>query len=107
MKWRIEPQFLQNNEVVMVNLDKWNKLSQQARDLLQKIAIEYEKESMDKVEQESAKELKRLQAAGMQTVELKGDYRKKYLEIGARHVLEEAGKVRSPRRGGIEAPLLK
>jgi TRAP-type transport system periplasmic protein len=80
LKWRIEPQFLQNNEVVMINLDKWNKLSQQARDLLQRVAIEYEKESMKSVEQESGMELRRLQAAGMQSIELKGDYRKKYLQ---------------------------
>lgn len=80
LKWRIEPQFLQTNAVVMVNLDKWNGLPKQARELLQKIAIEHEEDSRDIIAQEAAKELKRLKAAGMQVVELKGDYRKKYLK---------------------------
>ena len=79
LKWRIEPQFLQTNAAVMINVDKWNGLSKQAQELLQKVAIEHEADSRDVMAQEIAKELGRLKAAGMQIVELKGDYRKKYL----------------------------
>lgn len=80
LKWRIEPQFLQTNAVVMVNLDTWNKLSKEAQDVLQSVAIEHEKTSRDVISSQAVAELKKLKAAGMQTIELEGDYRKKYLK---------------------------
>lgn len=79
LKWRIEPQFLQNNAVVMVNLDKWNSLSKKAQDLLQRLAIEQEVYTRNLIPKEAKKELVKLKAAGMRTIELKDPFRKKYL----------------------------
>lgn len=80
LKWRIEPQFLQTNAVVMVNLDKWNGLSKEAQDLLQKVAIEHETISRGVIAAQAEEELKKLKAAGMQTIELEGEFREKYLK---------------------------
>ena len=92
LKWRIEPQFLQTNAVVMVNLDKWNGLPKKAQALLQKIAIEHEKDSRDVIAQEAVKELGRLKAAGMQQIELKGGFRMKYLKTARDVFWKKLGK---------------
>jgi TRAP-type C4-dicarboxylate transport system substrate-binding protein len=62
LKYRLDPGFYNVDLTVLVNLDKWKKLSPQSRALLEKLAIEYEAESIrnniEKAAEEDA-ELKR------------------------------------------------
>lgn len=55
-RYRVEPQYLQSPVTTQVNLKKWQSLSQRARDILQKAAIEFEQESRAKMAGRVAKE---------------------------------------------------
>jgi TRAP-type C4-dicarboxylate transport system substrate-binding protein len=81
LKWRIDPDVLQTNCVVMVNLNKWNTLSKENRDLLARIAIAYEKESRDGLIADAKKEWEVQKKAGVQIIELKGADRAKHLDL--------------------------
>ncbi len=95
LKYRIDPGFFQTDLGILVNLDKWKSLSPASRDLLQKIAIAYEKESLDALEAKRRVEDAEIRKRGMQIVELKGVAAKNYLE-GVYRVPWERLKKRDP-----------
>lgn len=80
LKYRVDPGFFQTDLGVIVNLDKWNSLSKQARDVLQKATIEYEKESYDFFQDLQKKDDEEMRRRGMQPVELEGAAAKAYLD---------------------------
>ena len=92
VKYRITPNFYQTNQVVTVNPAVWKGLSAKQRDLLQKVAIEYETTSVKYVEQERAKEEKAMKAAGVQDIALKGAAAQKYLDIAHGEIWKELKK---------------
>lgn len=79
VKYRIEPCFFSTDLGVIVNLEKWNSLSEEARTIVQDVAIEHEAESAAKLGALADEQLAALEAAGMTTVELQGEARANYL----------------------------
>lgn len=80
LKYRIEPGFYGATHMTLVNLEKWKSLSQAHRDLLEKQARVYERDSdaivVKKAEQDDVK----LREAGVETIRLQGEVRKAYLD---------------------------
>lgn len=70
LKYRIEPGFFQGDLVAMVNQKKWDSLSPQAREILEKAAIEHENESYTRMKEIAAATDQKAQAAGMKVVTL-------------------------------------
>jgi TRAP-type C4-dicarboxylate transport system substrate-binding protein len=79
LKYRVDPQFMQTDVMLIINNDKLKGLSPAQRDYLVKAGLDYEKVSYDAELQITKNEDAKLRAAGMQVVELKGEGRKKYL----------------------------
>jgi TRAP-type C4-dicarboxylate transport system substrate-binding protein len=72
LNYRIEPNFFSTDLGVIVNLDRWNALSEEARTIVQEVAIEHEKSSMETLSARAAEEIAALEAAGMTTIALEG-----------------------------------
>ena len=66
--YRIDPPVLQLSVCVQINLDAWNRLSPEARRLLEWAAIRYEHENRQRFRELSVRELNLLDAAGLQGV---------------------------------------
>jgi len=85
--YRITPQYYQSNDVVTVNLDVWNGLTREQKDLLTKEAIEFEKTSVKFVQKQWENEDKIMMTKGgtdgkgMKEIALKGKAAEKYLQI--------------------------
>jgi TRAP-type C4-dicarboxylate transport system substrate-binding protein len=73
LNYRIEPNFFSTDLGVIVNLDRWNALSEEARTIVQEVAIEHERSSMEKLSARAAEELAALEEAGMTTITLEGE----------------------------------
>jgi TRAP-type C4-dicarboxylate transport system substrate-binding protein len=73
LNYRIEPNFFSTDLGVIVNLDSWNELSVDAQAILQQVAIEHERESMELLSARAADELAELEADGMTTITLEGE----------------------------------
>lgn len=83
LKNRINPAFFSTDMGVIVNLDRWNKLSEPAKKILQEVAIEHERESAERFATLAAEQLAALDASGMQVINLEGEAAKKFSD-GAR-----------------------
>jgi TRAP-type transport system periplasmic protein len=70
LKYRIDPGYFQTDLVILVNLDKWNSLSDEARQILQDTAIAWEEESHEELQALREKEDAEMKERGMQVVEL-------------------------------------
>lgn len=91
-KYRVQPNFYQTNTVETINLKSWKSLSQAQKDLLNRMAIEYEVTSVQYVEAERLKEEVQIQAAGVKDIVLKGATAAKYLEIAHGEIWKELKK---------------
>lgn len=83
LKHRVNPAFFSTDMGVIVNLDRWNKLSEPAKKILQDAAIEHEIESSQRFATLAGEQLAKLDADGMQVVNLEGEAAKKFSD-GAR-----------------------
>lgn len=79
LNYRIEPCFFSTDLGVIVNLEKWNGLSEQARAIVQQVAIEHEKASVEALRAKRDEDFAALDAQGMNVVELSGEARANYL----------------------------
>lgn len=79
LNYRIEPNFFSTDLGVIVNLDSWNALSEEARAIVQDVAIEHEISSAETLMAQSADELAQLDANGMQVITLEGDAAETFL----------------------------
>lgn len=79
VKYRVDPQFMQTDVLLVINNDKFNSLTGAQKAYLVKAGLDYEKESREAEVRITKEEDETLRAAGMQVVELKGEGRKKYL----------------------------
>lgn len=70
LKYRIEPGFFQGDLVTMVNQKKWDALSPQAREILEKAAAEHETESYTRMKEIAAATDQKAQGAGLKVVTL-------------------------------------
>lgn len=79
LNYRIEPNFFSTDLGVIVNLEKWNSLSEDARKILQEVAIEHEAASLEKLRAKRDEDFAALEAGGMKVIELQGEARANYL----------------------------
>lgn len=79
VKYRIDPPFYHLANLVLVNLDKWNSLPQQAKDVLNKVGAEYEVASIKRMKEAGAKDAAIVIAEGVEVFKLEGKAAKKYL----------------------------
>ena len=79
LNYRIEPCFFSTDLGTIVNLEKWNSLSEEARTILQDVAVAHEAESAAKLGAVRDEDFAALEAAGMQIVTLEGDAAEAYL----------------------------
>ncbi|MBK5927722.1 TRAP transporter substrate-binding protein DctP [Rhodobaculum claviforme] len=83
INYRIEPCFFSTDLGVIVNLERWNALSEEARAILRDVAIAHEISSAEAHRDRRDAEFEQLEAAGMTVVELEGEAAAEYLR-GAR-----------------------
>ena len=79
VKFRIDPPFYKSNMTVTVNLKKWQSLTGKQRDILEKVAIGYEKVAVAYMEKMRVSEEKVAIKSGMKIIKLKGDAASHYL----------------------------
>ncbi|SDI27355.1 TRAP transporter substrate-binding protein DctP [Lutimaribacter saemankumensis] len=79
LNYRIEPCFFSTDLGVIVNLDRWNGLSDEARTILQDVAIQHEKDSVAALRTKRDEDFAALEAAGMKVVSLEGEAKANYL----------------------------
>tara|TARA_R110002072_G_scaffold197657_1_gene355322 strand:- start:1532 stop:2542 length:1011 start_codon:yes stop_codon:yes gene_type:complete len=79
LNYRIEPCFFSTDLGVIVNLEKWNSLSEESRTILQDVAIAHEKESAAKLGVVRDEDFAKLEEAGMKVVTLEGDAAVNYI----------------------------
>jgi TRAP-type transport system periplasmic protein len=80
VKYRIDPPFYKANMTVSMNLKSYNGLPRKAKDILERVAIEYEGSSIAYMEGERSKEEKMAMDAGMKIIKLKGANASNYLK---------------------------
>jgi TRAP-type C4-dicarboxylate transport system substrate-binding protein len=79
LKYRIDPGYFQTDLSILVNLDKWNALSDEAKQILQDTAIAWEEESYEQLQALRAEEDAEMRKRGMQVVELPPEAAAAYL----------------------------
>ncbi|WP_447553996.1 TRAP transporter substrate-binding protein DctP [Vreelandella sp. EE22] len=80
LNYRVDPAFFSTDMGVIVNLNKWNQLSEESQQILQEVAIEHERESAEKLEALSEEQQAQLEADGMQVITLEGEARQRYAD---------------------------
>ncbi|MFK7889229.1 MAG: TRAP transporter substrate-binding protein DctP [Granulosicoccus sp.] len=79
LNYRIEPCFFSTDLGVIVNIDRWNSLSEESRAIVQEVAIQHEKDSVDALKAKRDEDFAALDEAGMKVVSLEGDAKANYL----------------------------
>jgi TRAP-type C4-dicarboxylate transport system substrate-binding protein len=79
LNYRVEPNFFSTDLGVIVNLERWNSLSDEARTILQDAAIAHERASVEALRTKRDEDFAALEEGGMQVVELEGEARANYL----------------------------
>ena len=79
LNYRIEPCFFSTDLGVVVNLEKWDSLSEEARTIVQDVAIQHEIDSVEALRAKRDEDFAALEEQGMQVVELEGEARANYL----------------------------
>ncbi|MEM6678182.1 MAG: TRAP transporter substrate-binding protein DctP [Pseudomonadota bacterium] len=100
VRYRIEPCFFSTDLGTIVNLEKWNALSEEARTIVQEVAIEHEAASAEKLGALAAEQLAALEAAGMTTVTLEGDAAANYLAAAREKTWARMSGLMAEQEGG-------
>ena len=79
LNYRIEPCFFSTDLGVVVNLEAWEGLSDESRQILEDVAVQHEKDSVEALRAERDEDFAALDEAGMEVVELEGEARASYL----------------------------
>lgn len=79
VNYRVEPQFYNLANVVLVNQNKWNSLSDEARDQLSRVALSYEQASIEEMNTMGEADLAAADAAGVQAIRMEGEAAERYL----------------------------
>jgi TRAP-type transport system periplasmic protein len=88
-KYRVQPNFYQTNTVETMNLATWKSLNQAQKNMLNRMAIEYEITSVQYIEAERLREEKIIKKQGIKDIVLKGAAAAKYLEIAHGEIWKE------------------
>ena len=81
VKYRIDPPFYHLANVLLINLDKWKSLPKPAQDILIKVAAQYEKDSIDNMNNAAKADEAAIKQAGVEIFTMPPAGAKKYLEI--------------------------
>jgi len=81
VKYRVDPPFYHLANVLLINLDKWKSLPKPAQDILVKVAAEYEKASLDNMNQGAEADDAAIKKAGVEVFTMPPAGAKKYLQI--------------------------
>jgi len=79
LNYRIEPCFFSTDLGVIINLEKWNSLSDESKKILQDVAIQHEQDSVTALQGKRDEDFAALEEAGMKVVSLEGDAKANYL----------------------------
>src|SRR5688572_12936515 len=101
LKYRILPDFFSTDLVVLVNLKKWNALAPKTREILQRVAIQHETESLQALQKLWKEEEAELKKRGIKTIEQSPDAAKRFY-AGARSASLARMKERMEKSGGME-----
>lgn len=99
LKYRITPSFFSTDLGIIVNVRKWNALSDKTKEILNRVAIEHEVASVKTLQALREQEFKELAKRGLKTVSMKPDAGKRFQE-GARQASLERMKDRMAKAGG-------
>lgn len=102
LNYRIEPCFFSTDLGVIVNNDKWNSLSDEARKIVQDVAIQHEKDSVEALRAKRDEDFAALDAAGMKVVSLEGEAKANYLAAAREKTWERMKSVMSEQEGGTD-----
>jgi TRAP-type transport system periplasmic protein len=101
LKYRILPDFFSTDLVILVNKKKWDALSPKTREILQRVAIQHETESLQALQKLWKEEQVELAKRGIKTVAQSPEASKRFTE-GARAASLARMKERMEKSGGLE-----
>jgi len=101
LKFRILPEFFSTDLHILVNLKKWQSLSPKTREILQRVAIEHETQSLQALQKLWKEEEAELKKRGIKTVSQSAEASKRFVE-GARSASLARMKERMEKSGGLE-----
>jgi len=101
LKFRILPEFFSTDLHILVNLKKWQALSPKTREILQRVAIRHESESLQALQKVWTEEEAELRKRGIKTVSQSPEASKRFVE-GARSASLARMKERLEKSGGME-----
>ena len=101
LKYRILPDFFSTDLVILVNLKKWNALARETREILQRVAIQHETDSLQGLQALWKQEEAELKKRGIKTVAQSPDASKRFY-AGARSASLARMKERMEKSGGTE-----
>ncbi len=81
VKYRIDPRFYRTDIGIIVNLDTWNGLSDESKNLLNEVTAEWEESSFNARAEDREREAKQLQDGGMTFVTMEPEAAKKYVQL--------------------------
>jgi TRAP-type C4-dicarboxylate transport system substrate-binding protein len=101
LKYRILPDFFSTDLVILVNQKKWESLSPRSREILGRVAIAHESESLQALQALWTKEQAELEKRGLKTVSQSAEASKRFI-AGARAASLQRMKERMEKSGGTE-----
>ncbi|HSD41096.1 MAG TPA: TRAP transporter substrate-binding protein DctP [Burkholderiales bacterium] len=99
LKYRLEPPFFSTDLGIIINVRKWNALSDKTKEILNRVAIEHEVSSVKELQALRTKEFAELGKRGLKAVSMKPDAGKRFAE-GAREASYQRMKERMEKAGG-------
>lgn len=79
-KYRIDPPFYHLANVLLVNQDKWKTLPKEAQAIIEKVAKQYEQDSIDQMLASAKADTEAVQKSGVTIIKLEGEVAKNYLK---------------------------
>ncbi len=100
LNYRIEPCFFSTDLGVIINLEKWNSLSPEAQKILQDVAIQHEKDSVEALRAKRDDDFAKLEEQGMKVVSLEGEAKANYLKAARDKTWERMKGLMAEQAGG-------
>jgi TRAP-type transport system periplasmic protein len=98
-KYRITPGFFSTDLGIIVNVRKWNALSDKTKEILNRVVMEHEVSSVKTLQTLRDQEFKELEKRGLKTVVMQPDAGKRF-QAGAAAASQERMKERMAKAGG-------
>lgn len=81
LRYRIDPGFFQTDLGIAMNPDAWSQLSDEAKEIINEVAVEYEEISYDNFQEQIAEIDAQVREEGMEVITLEGEARDEYLDL--------------------------